>query len=48
MIAEDDPDFLAYVEKSILKKRVKNRRQLLALAQELGEDIPEELLGELE
>ena len=48
MLAEGDPDFLAYVEKRKIKKRVKNRRQLLVLAQELGEDIPKQLLEDLE
>jgi len=48
MIADNDADFVAYVAKLRTKRTVRTRRQLLALARELGEEIPEGLLAELE
>ena len=48
MIEDEDPDFIAWVEKRNHKERVKNTRQLVAFAKEIGEDLPEELRNSLE
>ena len=42
MIKENDPDLVAYLEKRRIKRRVRNSRQLMELARELGEELPEQ------
>ena len=40
MVENQDPDFLAYLEKFRIKQHVRNMRQLKELAEHVGEDLP--------
>ena len=43
MIENDDPDWLAWVEKHQIKVHVRNMRDLKKLADQIGEPLPESL-----